>query len=244
MQRINSICIDENGELIPSRELVEVARKITGGKVLLAFSGRDSLACWLRLRGAGFECIPYFCYTVPHLSYDDEMLGYYERFFGTHIIRLPHPRTYELLRVAAYLHPSAWNVVGHMHLNRFEFADIESTLAKQFGLDPLTYLCAIGMRSADNLMRQRMIKQFGTIGMKRRHYYYAVWDWKTAEVKNFIESCNCKLSKSYLYFGSTGDGIDYRFLRFLKDNLPEDYKRVLDVFPLAEAELFRYEVVK
>lgn len=232
-----------DGMPLPSRDLIEVARGIAGNRLLLAFSGRDSLACWLQLRGAGFEIIPYFCYTVPGLSYDEEMLAYYESYFGTHILRLAHPRTYELFHARAYLPPHAAAMIGKCGFTRFEFADIENTLARQFGLGD-NYLCAVGIRAADNLMRLRLIRQMGPVGLKKRHYYFSVWDWRTADVRDCIRAHGLKLSKSYLYFGSTGDGIDYRFLVYLRDNLPEDYQRVLDVFPMADIEIFRHEVVK
>jgi 3'-phosphoadenosine 5'-phosphosulfate sulfotransferase (PAPS reductase)/FAD synthetase len=93
-------------------------------------------------------------------------------------------------------------------------------------------------------MRLRLIRQLGPIGFKKRRYYYAIWDWKTADVKAYLEQHQIKLSKSYLYFGSTGDGIEYTFLHYLKDNLPDDYRKVLDVFPMADIELFRYESVQ
>lgn len=231
-----------DGLPLPSGELVDIARQIAGDRLLLSFSGRDSLAAWLYLRDK-FEIVPYFCYTVPHLSYDDEMLDYYERYFRTHIIRLPHPRTYELFYNGAWLPYDKWSIIAHACLPRFEFADIENMLAEQNGL-PVNYLSVVGIKAADNLMRLRLIRQMGVIGYKKRHYYYAIWDWKTADVKSAIETAGLKLSKSYLYWGSTGDGVEYRFLAYLRDNLPEDYQRVLDVFPMADIELFRYEGVR
>lgn len=231
-----------DGMPLPSPELVPLARAIAGDTLLLALSGRDSAAMWLYLRELDFRIVPYWCYTVPHLSYDDEMLDYYERYFDTHIIRLPHPRTYELLRAGDWMPPRAAAIAVNANLVRFEFADIEARLAAEYGLGE-NYLCAVGMKAADNLMRLRMIRQMGPIGVRKRRYYYAIWDWKTADVREQLHRHNLKLSRSYRYFGSTGDGIDFRFLRYLKDNLPEDYQRVLDVFPLADLELFRYEQV-
>jgi len=233
----------ETGLPLPSPRLVEIARQVAGNRLLLSFSGRDSLACWLYLRDQGFELIPYFCYTVPGLSYDDEMLDYYERFFGQHIIRLPHPRTYELFYARAWMPPDVAAMIWRCKLPRFEYSDIERWLAEQFGLGD-DHLTGVGIKSADNLMRLRLIRQMGPIGYKKRRYYYAIWDWKTADVKARIEQAGLRLSKSYFYFGSTGDGIDYRFVRYLKDNLPDDYQRVLDVFPESDLELFRYEGVK
>lgn len=232
-----------DGMPLPSDQLMSVARSIAGNKILLAFSGRDSLAMWLYLRDAGFEIIPYFCYTVPGLSYDAEMMAYYETQFNTHIIRLPHPRTYELFHARAYLPAHVCAMIGRCGFGRFTFADIEGYLAGQFGLGD-DYLCAVGIKAADNLMRLRMIRQMGPIGLKRRHYYFSIWDWKPADVREAIRSKGLLLSRSYLYFGSTGDGIDYKFLVFLRDNLPEDYRRVLDVFPMADIEIYRHEGVK
>lgn len=231
------------GKPMPSDLLVDVVHKIAGETLLLSFSGRDSLATWLFLRDAGFQLIPYFCYTVPHLSYDDEALAYYEKFFQTHIIRLPHPNTYSLLRSGAYQPLDTWRILYYSDLPSFDFSDIEKRLAAQFGLGD-NYLSAVGIRATDNIMRWRLIHQMGPIGLKKRRYYFAIWDWKTQTVMDYIYRFGAKLSKSYLYFGSTGDGIDYRFLRFLKDNLPDDYNRVLELFPMADIELFRYEGVK
>jgi hypothetical protein len=232
----------EDDRPLPSGELVEIARSIAGNRLLLSFSGRDSLAAWLYLRGE-FEIIPYFCYTVPGLSYDNEMLDYYERHFQTHIIRLPHPRTYELLNAGAYQPLDTWRTIYFSQLPRFEFADIEKRLVAQFGLGE-NYLSVVGIKAADNLMRLRLIRQMGPIGLKKRRYYYAIWDWKTADVAERVGQSGLKLSRSYRLFGSTGDGIDYNSLKILKEQSPTDYDRILEMFPMADIELFRYDKVK
>lgn len=232
----------QDGLPLPSAQLIDVARKIAGNRLLLSFSGRDSLAAWLYLRDAGFELIPYFCYTIPHLSYDDQMLEYYERELGAHIIRLPHPYLREHLHAGSWQPLENWRVLYWSGLPRYEYADIEDTLAKQFGLGD-NYLCVVGFKAADNLMRLRLIRQMGPIGLKRRRYYYAIWDMKTADVKRCIQEHGLKLSRSYLYFGITGDILEYWKIAYLRDHLPEDYQRLLDLFPLADLELFRYEKV-
>lgn len=243
IQADNRIVFGDDGLPLPSSELLRVAREIAGNRLLLSFSGRDSLAAWLYLIENGFEIIPYFCYTVPHLSYDDQMLDYYEQKLHTHIIRLPHPRTYELLRTGAWQPLENWRTLYYSQLPSFEFADIEQKLSQQFGLGD-NYLCGVGIKAADNLMRLRLIRQMGPIGLKRRRYYYAVWDWKTADVKDYILQHGLKLSRQYLYFGSTGDGIESYWLKYLRDNLPDDYRRVVEMFPLVDVELFRYEQVR
>ncbi len=231
-----------DGWPLPSEELIPIVRENAGNRLLLSFSGRDSLAAWLYLREHGFELIPYWCYSVPGLSYDTQMLDYYEREMGVHIIRLPHPRLYEHLGAGSWQPLENWRVLYWSRLPRYDFADIEQLLARQFGLGD-NYLSVVGIKASDNLMRLRLIRQMGPIGTKRRHYYYAIWDWKTADVKEHIQRHGMKLSRAYLHYGSTGDIIEYYWLAYLRDNLPDDYQKVLDLFPLADLELFRYEKV-
>lgn len=48
-----------------------------------------------------------------------------------------------------------------------------------------------------------------------------------------------QLPVDYKLFGRTFDGIDYRFLKPIKENFPRDYEKIITWFPLAELELFR-----
>ena len=70
-----------------SRRLCEEISSMTGGRCLLGFSrGKDSIAAWLYLRGFFSEVIPFHCSSIPHLSFVDESLDYYEDVFKTKII--------------------------------------------------------------------------------------------------------------------------------------------------------------
>jgi hypothetical protein len=42
-------------------------------------------------------------------------------------------------------------------------------------------------------------------------------------------------------FGRSFDGLDLRFLVPLKKHRPKDYAKVLEWFPLADLEVFRWE---
>ena len=53
-----------------------------------------------------------------------------------------------------------------------------------------------------------------------------------------------KLPVDYELFGRTFDGLDYRFVRPLRDKLPDDYDQVLKYFPAVEMEFMRYEFVQ
>lgn len=233
-----------DGVPVPSDKLVDIVRGLlVDNRLILSFSGKDSLAMWLFLRAHDFEVIPYFCYTVPGLSFDDEMIAYYEQFFGQKIYRIPHPYFYSMLESGAFQVPDTRRILANMRLVRFDWMDVENSIAQQHSLAS-DYFSAVGIRSADNLMRRRLVEQMGPIGFKKRHYYWAIWDWRISDVREIIRKSGVKLSKRYSIWGSTGDSVDYNAIRFLKNLYPEDYRRVLEFFPLVDIEIFRYEQVK
>lgn len=212
--------------------------------MLFSFSmGKDSLAAWLWLRETApeIEMIPYFLFWCPGLQFVERSLAYYEQALGIRIIRLPHPLFYRMLRSLAYQPPERAGRIMALDLPEFDYADIDDLLAIDRGL-PEDVFCVVGMRVADNLQRLRLIRQMGALGFRHRRYYYAIWDWKIEQVANIIRRHDIALPPDYLHWGRTLAAYDFQFLAPLKRAFPDDYGRLLNWFPLLEAELFRYEM--
>jgi hypothetical protein len=119
----------------------------------------------------------------------------------------------------------------------YNWASIEKMLVTELKLHPHTF-AAVGIRSADNQQRARMVEQNGPLG-RVRHYWWAIWDWKLDDVIKKIQDAKVKLSRSYRYFGSTGDNLNHNVLQVYKSQMPKDYEIIKRVFPLVEAEFFR-----
>lgn len=243
-----------DGKPIPSIELPKIVLELQGGQkdVLLSFSGKDSLATWIFLREQGFTVHPYWAYLLPDLENDNQMLDYYEKYFKTHIIRLPHPDLLAHLDEHFFMLPdqvSVWENASRSGLGLwdknnevYEWVSIEKNLVEYLGLHPHTFT-GVGVRAADNQQRARMIDQNGALG-RIRHYWWAIWDWKLDDVVQTIRKHGLKLSRSYRFFGSTGDNLNFNVLRVYKEYMPRDYEKIKKIFPLVEAEFFRREKVK
>ena len=54
-----------------------------------------------------------------------------------------------------------------------------------------------------------------------------------------VDESGVKLPVDYRLFGRTFDGLDYRFLKPLKEAYPDDYQKVLDWYPFADLEIAR-----
>lgn len=66
-----------------------------------------------------------------------------------------------------------------------------------------------------------------------------VWDWRIRHVREALKRHKCPLPTEYDWFGRSFDGLDYRFLEPLSRHAPDDYRQILEWFPLADLEVFR-----
>ena len=209
-------------------------------KTLLAFStGKDAVATWLAIRDHFEEVIPYYLYLVPGLEFVEESISYYEKFFGQKIIQLPHPSLHRWLNNYIFQPPERCAVIEQAALPNFDYTDVQRILVKQLGLQK-DMLVADGVRAADSPMRRIAISTHGTISYKQFRYH-PVWDWKSADLVACFRKHNVKLTIDYQLFGRSFDGLDLRFLLPLKKHRPRDYQKILEWFPLAELEIFRWE---
>jgi hypothetical protein len=228
------------------RELLEEIAGITGGRCLLAFSrGKDSIAAWLELRESGLfpEIVPFHLEGVPGLSFVEESLRYFENWFGSRIIRLPHVSFYRQLGNLVFQPPERIGVIRELGLTdctRFSYNDIRKWLAEDLGWPEKTAWTATGVRAADSPRRRiHIVKSRGRNQSARQ--FYPVFDLNKAGVMAIIERHGIKLPVDYELFGRSFDGIDYRFVKPLREGLPKDYARVKFWFPLIDLEILSHE---
>lgn len=209
-------------------------------ETLLAFScGKDAIAAWIAIRPHFERVIPYYLYVVPGLEFVDEALDYYERFFGTKIIRLPSPSLHRQLNGMLFQPPEHCAVIEQAGLELHDYEDIRDAIVEDHDLQE-DILYATGVRAADSPLRRVAINKHGPITWSQ-HKYHPVWDWRKQDLVDAFRREGVKLPIDYALFGRTFDGIDLRFLLPLKRHRPRDYQRVLEFFPLAEAEIKRWE---
>ena len=126
-----------------------------------------------------------------------------------------------------------------MKLPNFDNDDVNGYIKDDLGLDE-NIMTAIGVRSADSLNRWRTINKYGAVNEKRKTFY-PVYDWNMERLVNEIKDSGIKLPVDYKIWGKSFDGLDYRFIRPLKDHFPDDYEKLKELFPLIDTEIKRYE---
>lgn len=220
----------------------ELCRKMANecDTVILSFStGKDSIAAWLQLRKYFKKIVPYYCYLIPDISFVEESLRYYEDFFGQHIYRLPHNALPRMLRALVFQPPEHVTKIETLDLPGDEYdATMIGEIIRTSEHLPSDAFVGTGVRTADSPIRKIAIQKNGAVNFSQKKFH-PVYDWKKKDILQAIDDVGVRLPIDYELFGRTFDGIDYRFLKPIKERFPNDYQRILDWFPLADLELFR-----
>ena len=223
-------------------DLIADYKRRYGEKTLLAFSrGKDSIATALALRGK-IEMIPFYYDDLPGMEFIDESLDYYERtlFDGRRILRMPHPAFYRHLSDGMFQPVRRAEILAAASIPRIDHADVVKMVKQQEGIEG-DILSATGLRALDNAIRFISIRKHGAI----RHgagNWAPIWDWTKQQLMDTIEKSGVSLPPDYTFLPRSFDGFSYLFLIPLKERYPRDYARILDWFPLAAAELKRFEI--
>ena len=74
-----------------------------------------------------------------------------------------------------------------------------------------------------------------------RWTFFPIFDWTKQQTIDAIRDSGVKLPIDYKLFGRSFDGLDWRFMKPLKEHLPDDYAKVVEWFPMVELEVKRIE---
>lgn len=226
---------------IPSGdEVIQIIRAETD-TIMLSFScGKDSIATWLALK-PHFKIIPVYLWLVPNLAFVNDSLSYYERFFDQRIYRLPHPSFYRWLNNLTYQAPEYCSVIEAAELPSPDYDEIFGMLMEDLGIGK-TWM-AIGVRAVDSPIRRAAVKTHGPIN-HRRKTFWPVWDWNKERLVSVIQTSGVRLPVDYKWFGRSFDGIDSRFTAPIKEHALDDYRRIMNWFPMAYLDELRRSYVE
>lgn len=208
---------------------IKTQAKVTES-VIVGFSGGKDSIVTLDLCFRYFKrVVPFFMYLVPDLEFQERMLRRYEEKYNTEIIRIPHFEVSEFLKYGSFTMMD-WNVdvVG--------INDTYAYLRQKTGI----HWIAAGERCADSIVRNAMIKKSGSIDYQRGRFYPLAY-WKKNEVLQYIKQKKLYLSSEQRKIGFSFRSLAGNELAIIKEMYPEDYKKILKVYPFAGAGVERFE---
>lgn len=210
-------------------DLVKTQSKITDS-VIVAFSGGKESIVVLDLCFKYFKHVqPYYMYICPNLSFQDKMIKWYENKYDTEIIQIPHMQVCEFFHYGSFRPPDPTFPVVSMN-------DIYDYIREKTGM----YWIAVGERMDDSLIRRGRIHNSSSIDEDRgRLYPVAMWHKK--EVLDYITYHRLYRDEYSRKAGFSFPNLAPPELKILKDNFPEDYEKILHLYPFADAGVKRLE---
>lgn len=210
-------------------ELLREKRKETDS-IIVAFSGgKDSLVC-LDLCSRIFDRVEcFFMHFVPDLKCTEEGLAYAKQRWGVKVKEYPHWVFIQALKNGTYCDQSK----QHDNLPDWSLRDIYDVAKADLNCKYIVH----GAKNADSLWRRRF---FNTT----KHWtdmVYPVREWNKMDVLAYCKVRKIPVPKMSTTASATGVDLSYPSMKFVSENYPDDFKRILKWFPYAEAQLKRHE---
>lgn len=190
-------------------------------------------------------CCKVFNHVTSVFLYTVKDLAHIEAFKKAHLSRYKNITFIDKPHFALYgYQKSGWmGYQGHGALKRRTLSQIGQDVKAETGID---WAC-FGFKRSDGLQRRLMMMELEKKGSPSINLVtknvYPIEQWKNGHVLNNIQ--RMRLPRPTVYDPKhQSQGVtpgDLNFLLWCKKNCPEDYKKVLNEFPDAEAIIFEHE---
>ena len=195
--------------------------------VAVAYSdGKDSRVI-IDLCIRTFESVEaFYMYYIPDLEFINEKLRVAEKRYGITIHQLPHEGLTDSLRRGVYCDPRDYeNLLPDVKLR-----DIYNLAKHALGVD----LVVTGAKASDSSWRRRYFHATRTW----TDMVYPIKDWNKHDVLGYLRARNIPMPDGS-GLNASGVSLIPAELLWIYDNHPNDFKKVCEYFPYAEAVVWR-----
>ncbi len=186
--------------------------------------GRDSI-CMLDLfmtHAPGSIGSVIFMYYCPGMSYEEKILCYYEHRYHIKIVRIAHPD-------AAYM------INSRKRGRKIRLSDAEKMIRVDFSAD----FTAWGYRKDESLQRRGQLAMTEEgIDYKYRKVF-PLAEWSAAHISRYVYHAKLVLPAEYAHGMRDLNTFKGDSLLYIYNNYPEDYRRLIAMYPDVEGELIR-----
>lgn len=204
-------------------------------EVILFYSGgKDSLCLIDLLTKAGFKVNCCFMYFVKDMEHINKYLNWARVKYKVEILELPH------FALSQYINDNYYRLHSNTTVPTMKQSDVEDAAKTHFNCEWIVS----GAKASDSMVRNFMMKSYllNSISENTKHAY-PLSAWKKGDVLAYLKMNRIPMPISYDQKNTRSSGLDLKgdVLYWLKNNYPNDLKKILEVFPLAEVLIQDYE---
>jgi sulfate adenylyltransferase subunit 2 len=219
-------------------ETIKSVSSLTKKAILFhSATGKDSIALLDLMRPYFDEILCVYMYIVPNLEHINKYIKHAETKYNVKFIQTPHFALYSYIK-SGYL-----GIKKNENTKLLRLSQITENVCLKYGIEWAFF----GFKQSDSMNRRLMLRTYenNNINYKNKKCY-PLSEWKNADVLKYIETKRLTNPINYGALAqSQGTSIsDLNFLLWCKTNYPNDYKKILSYFPLAEIKVYEHETNK
>ena len=208
-------------------ECLKFLKSQTSEVILFYSGGKDSITLLDILIKNGFKVHCAFMYFVKDLDHINKYLNYARTKYGVEVAEFPH------FMLSQYLNDNYYRFNSDKKVPNIKVGDIENLARKHFNCEWIVS----GSKASDSMVRAFMMKQYllNSISLNTKHAY-PLSQWKKGDVLAYMKLNRLPMPITYEQKNKKSSGLelDGEILLYLQKNYPNDLKKILEVFPLAE----------
>jgi sulfate adenylyltransferase subunit 2 len=202
----------------------------TDTAVLFCSFGKDSLVLLDLLYPRFDKVICVFMYFVKGLEHIEKYIRWAKVKYPEILIdQIPHWNLTYILRSGMFC-------TMNPKVKLLRLKDIDKAMRLKHGVNYVFY----GMKKADSMNRRIMLNTY--VNCENQGKVYPLADWSQKDILSYMRQH--KLPETVRYSKKVSGGVCFGIDCFLwmRENYPQDLKKVLQVFPASEKILFEYDI--
>lgn len=171
---------------------------------------------------------PVFLYFIKDLSIRNNIIVYYEKRYKIKIASFPHHDLAKIYKAQAYcFNNQSISIVSQFEMDNF--------LRDKFNCEWIAY----GYKKSDSLSRRGILNMTEKGIDKKNKKIYPLMDWNNQDSMKYCKVSKLPLPPDYDFGFRDINFFKGKSLLFLKNNFPDDFKRVVNQFPFIEVSLYQ-----
>lgn len=212
----------------------QIAQKTNKVILFHSMSGKDSIAL-LHLLYPHFDQITcVFMYVVKDLEHITKYMHYINKKYPkARIIQIPHFALFSYIKTGH---------LGHRQNEKqrlYNLSDLTDNIREKTNIQWAVF----GFKQSDSMNRRVMLRTYQDEAINEKNKkVYPLSTYKNNDIIEYIKAEKLITPEKYGNSQSLGTDInDLNYLLFLRNNYPNDLKKVINEFPLVERKLYEYD---
>ena len=209
-------------------QVIAGIRQKTDTCIIMCSLGKDSIVTLDMVYPHFDKVICVFMYFVRGLSHIDNWIRWVKKKYPkVEFMEVPHWNLTYILRGGLYCVPNP-------KVKLLKLADVIKAIRLKTG----AYYTFLGMKKADGMNRNLMLKGYEAQGYENDGLVYPLASWTQKDVKAYMKMKRLPQPVLYGNKASNGLGFNVDCFKWMQEHYPQDLQKIYKVFPMSERILF------